>query len=132
MLLNILQNVDSSNKYSKSYLNMKNVIELEKDEIKPEFIDEFLNIDKEYHNFINGIPLVVVEKYVMLSRLNINDICYILFEGKEITEYSIIELHNFLEEFYAKIFFLASKIADYYNLEVKLNKGTERDDISKI
>jgi hypothetical protein len=132
MLMNILQNVDSSNKYSKSFLNLKNVIELEKNDIHKDFIDEFLIIEEEYNNFINEIPLVVVEKYVMLSRLNINDICYILYNGKEITEYSIIELHNKLEEFFAKIFFLASKIADYYNIEVKLNKNIMNEDISKI
>lgn len=126
MLITILQNVDASNKYSKSFLNLKNVIELDKEDIKKDYVKKFNKIEKEYNKFLNNIPLSVIEKYLSLFKGDLNDFCYILYDGFEISGYTAIELYNLLEMFYSKLFFLASKIANYYNLEIKLNKDIEQ------
>ena len=127
LLLNVLENPSSSNKYSKSFLNIKNVIDLEK-RAEYSFNDnsvknKFEELEKKYSNFLNGIPLVVIERYFNDNKDNPNKHAYLEYKNNELGEIKIMELYNLLELYFEECFSLACLIADLYNFEVKFNEG---------
>ena len=127
LLFEIINNSFASpNRYSKAFSNLSMVLKLEENEkfSFPEIIiTEFSQITTEYHNFLAGIGVRVIERYYLEHREKLNKMVFFEFEGKEITDIKIIELYEKLEIFYGKMFELACQIASYYNLEIKLNKG---------
>jgi uncharacterized protein YsxB (DUF464 family) len=129
----VLDNIPVPNKYSKSFLNLENVFELERDEgfTFPEHINKkFDEIRKKYNNFINGIPLIVIERYYMDYRDDYKKYVYLEYEGKELDEMTIMELFVELEKFYNQMFKLACILSNYYNLEVKLNAKNNSFDVN--
>lgn len=124
----ILENSNTTNKYSKAYLNLKNVFDLENKEdfeFTKDFIKKFKELSLKYDSFINNIPLEVIEKYYNLHIDNLEKYIYIEYRGFELEEYKTIDLGIELEDFYKQIFSLACEIANYYNLEVKLNNKSQ-------
>lgn len=130
LLFSILENINSNNKYSKAYLNLKNVIELEKKEKDfkdQELIEDFEKITKNYNEFINGIPLVVVEKFYFENNARSDDYLYLEYNEQDFSLIAM-EIFNRLELFFSEVFELACRIANFYNLEIKLgnnNSGSE-------
>lgn len=126
----IIDNINTPNKYSKAYMNLKNVFELEKQdgfEFSKEIIKEFAKIEKRYLNFLNDIPLQVIEKYYFLNYENINKFVYLEFEDKEVTDLRILDLYLELETYFNQIFTTACEIANLYNLEIKLNSQSKTE-----
>jgi hypothetical protein len=126
LLIPILENVSSSNRYSKAYLNLKNVISLEnradykfKDQ---EVYTKFQNLEKKFNNFLCDIPLIVVEKYFNDNKEDHNKFIYLEYKDEELTDLKIMELYNELETYFQECFTLACLIADLYNFEVKFNE----------
>jgi len=119
-------------KYSKCLLNIKTLFEIEKTEgyIFPQNYYEIYNsiLEKE-KDFLNGIPLLIVEKYFYNKIQHLNGYVSISYytknENDENIEHNINmtvnDLYLLLEDFFNKIFLLASLLANYYNLEIKVN-----------
>ena len=126
LLFTILENPESPNRYSKAFLSMKNVFKLEEEEtdsiITTELKTKFSKIKKQYNDFHKNIPLIVVERYFMNHIATMNKFVYLEYQGNEMTDLKISELFFELEQFFNKIFQLACELANYYNLEIKLNK----------
>jgi hypothetical protein len=125
----ILDNPNIGNKYSKCFLNLKNVFELEQNEefeFSEKFIKSFEELEKKFNSFHNGIPLSIIEKYYIAKVNELDEYVYIEYNEKELT-LRIIDLYVLLEQYFSEIFSLACEIADYYNLEVKINSGTQKD-----
>lgn len=129
----ILDNSNVANKYSKAYLNLKNVIELEKKEnakFDKSIIDSFNELSKKYNSFINKVPLRVVETYFRKYAEDLEYYVYLEYEGNEVSDFKIIDIYIKLEDFFSECFELACMIADFYNLEIKLNK--DKSDIKML
>lgn len=130
LLGEIFARVFMQNKYSKSYINIKNVFELEKQEkfnMPNYLIKDFQVLEMKYNSFINNIPLLVIEKYFYENYDNLDKYIFIEFEGNEIQSIKVINLYFELENYYNELFALASKIANFYNIEVKINKNAIND-----
>lgn len=128
----ILDNINTPNKYTKAYLNLKNVFELESKETDFKFtkeqIEKFNELEKSYNSFINGIPLKVVERYYIQHYEDLQKHCYLEFEDNELSDLKIIDLFYKLENYYEEIFEFACNIANYYNLEIKFTSQTSNTD----
>jgi len=119
------------NKYSMAYNNLSAVIELERNDNKDKLPDtlfkEFETIKQITNNLSNetkNIPFLILEQYYFRNYRDLNREIYI--EWKNVAfEMKIKELFLLLEKFFNKIYMLAVKIADYYNLELKLKKTNE-------
>jgi len=119
------------NKYSVAYNNLSAVIELErndsKDKLPDTLFEEFEAIKQITNNLSNetkDIPFLILEQYYFRNYRDLNREIYI--EWKNVAfEMKIKELFLLLEKFFNKIYMLAVKIADYYNLELKLKKTNE-------
>ena len=131
LLIPILDNQNSTQKYSRAYLNLKNVLELEK-KAKYKFKDksiysDFEILEKQFNDFISGVPLVVIERYFNDNKENTNKYIYLEYEDSEVNDLKIMELFNKLEEFYQKCFTLACSIGNLYNFEIKYNSDDDND-----
>lgn len=131
LLFTILENPQSPNRYSKVFTSLENVFKLEKEEsdsvITDEFKKRFNKIKKQYNNFHKNIPLIVVERYFMNHRDTMNKFVYLEYQNNEMTDLKISELFFDLEQFFNEVFQLACELANYYNLEIKLNKPSDSD-----
>lgn len=120
-------NPNLKDKYSKSLLNLKTIIDLEKSEnFKiPQFIEEKLKIifNKE-NNFINDIPLSIIEYYFNKKIDNLNSYVNIQYKDFELN-IKANELYLLLEKYYSDIFLVSSQLAIYYNLEIKIKDENE-------
>lgn len=128
LLISILENTPTPNKYTKAYLNLVNVHKLEKEDgfDFPENIEnKILNVTSKYESFLNNIPLQVVERYYNEYKQEINKYVFLEFNEKELSEMKIIDLYLLLEDFFSEVFEVACQIANYYNLEVKLNDANK-------
>lgn len=108
-------------------MNLKTIVNLEnKENFKlPEDLQKsYDGIIGQEQDFINGIPLPIIEKYYLQKQSNLNSYVNILHNEKELN-LKVNEIFIKLENFYQEIFLLASLIANYYNLEIKIN--TEND-----
>lgn len=113
-------------KYSKAYLNLKSVIELEEQDgykLPNSLLEKFISIQSRYKLFLEEIPLSVIEKFYHKNLDDLNKHIYISYEDKEINEIRIVELFVKLEDYFNEIYSLASLIANFYNIEVKINKN---------
>ena len=122
----ILQNDPVPNKYSRSYLNLKNVMELEQNsdfKFHQEILDKYKIISDKYQNFLCNIPLIVIEQYYINNKENPNKFVFLEYKEKELTDLKVIEVFEYLENYFEDVFQLACLIADMYNLEVKMNKS---------
>lgn len=131
----VLDNIPTPNKYSKAFLNIENVIELEESEefkLDKKIIEKFQKIKKRFNNFLNGIPLIVVERYYNDYRDDYNKYAFLEYHGRELSDMRIIDLFTELEKFHAQVFNLACMIANYYNLEVKLNENASQSRSNKF
>lgn len=119
-------------KYSKCLLNLKTIFEIEKQESfkYPDYFYKIFNeLREKEKNFINNIPLLIVEKYFYAKNQNLNgfvSISYLIPNEKgENIEHNLNmssnDLYLILEDYFSKIFMLASLMANYYNLEIKVN-----------
>lgn len=131
LLFSVLKVPESTTKYSQSYLNLQNVFEIEDKEgfeFPSHIIEDFDKLTKKYNNFINEVPLKIVERYYMQYRNNFNKFVFFEFNEKEVTDLTIIELYSMLESFFDSCFNLACQIAKYYNLEIKINQDSEQSE----
>lgn len=130
LLYMILENSFASNRYSRAYLNLKNVIALEESE-KHKFTknvyDQFEELTKKFNDFNNEIPLIVIERYYQDYKDKPNKYCNLLFgkNQKELLDLQIMDLYLLLEDFFQECFQLACVIASMYNLEIKINSGNQ-------
>ena len=134
LLFMILDNPNDSKKYSRSFLNLKNVFDLESKEkfsFSKEILKKFADIEKEYHSFMSGIPLSIVEAYYNENLSDLKKFIFIEYTGKEITDVQVIDIFYKLEGFFAKVFALACEIANYYNIEIKI-KGDKGSKVEMI
>lgn len=128
LLYMILQNSPTPHRYTSAYNSLKNVIELElKDdfEVPQEIIEKFKVIKINYNNFINNIPLVVIEKFFNNFRDDLRRYIFIEYQNNELN-LKAIDIYLLLEDFFNDIYALACEIASYYNLEIKLNDMTTK------
>lgn len=130
LLIEILAPNINIHKYSKGLLNLKTIIELEGKE-KFELPDNILELYNKLlireKDFISGIPLDIIERYYSLKKENLNSYINIQFKEQELNM-KTNELFIELEEFYKELFLVASLIASYYNLEVKINGNQQETD----
>ena len=119
-------------KYSKCLLNIKTIWSLEELEnfnFPETFKKIYAEIIAKEHNFMANIPLLIVEKHYYSKVVNLNgyvSICYYVkdkegVETERLLNIPVNELYLELEDFFNKIFLLASLFANYYNLEIKIN-----------
>lgn len=122
----ILDNPNTPNKYSKTYLNLKSVVELENKDGKkltPQQEKLFQSIEKRYNNFVNGIPLIMIERSYARKRMSDSDQTYVnTFYNDCEDSRPITEVFSDLEQFFADVFKLACELANDYNIEVAINK----------
>ena len=125
LLYMIINNALITKRYSQAYHNIRMVVELEEKEDKrliEMFKKELTELDKLYKDFKNGIPLEVIEAYYITHSANLNEFLYIEFQDKELYDIKVIDLYMDLENFYNKCYVIAVRIANYYNLEIKVNR----------
>lgn len=123
LLIDILNPMDV-NKYSKSLLNIKTIFYVEEKEkfVFPQnILDLYAEVIEKEDNFLNNIPLLIVEKQYYRKSDNINGYVSIYMENQRELNIPVSELFILLEKYYAKMFLLASLLANYYNLEIKIN-----------
>jgi hypothetical protein len=133
LLIDILSYDNASAfKYSKCLLNIKTLWEIEKSEgfnFTPFFVQIYNEIVEKEHEFMNKIPLLIVEKYYYSKITNLNGYVSINYFVKNddgddedrILNIPVNDLYLELEAYFNKIFLLASLFANYYNLEIKIN-----------
>ncbi len=91
----------------------------------------FEEIFKKEINFKNGIHILIIEKHFFTKKDRLNGFVSIYIDkedGQQELQIPVQELYIELEDFYSKMFLLASILANYYNLEIKINdkqKDTE-------
>ncbi|MFW6282491.1 MAG: hypothetical protein ACOC1P_00355 [Minisyncoccales bacterium] len=136
LLFEIIGGDNSLNKYSRGFEILENVIQLEKKENEKfdlEIESKFKELKKRYMDFLNGIPLKVLEKHYINKRENLNKELYLEFMEKEVTNFKVIEIYLLLEDFYRELFSVACMIANFYNIEPKINnKNSEMNTIEKF
>ena len=118
-----------ANKYSKSLLNLKTIVELEEKEkfkIPENVLLKIEELKKKEHDFINKIPLNIIEHYFTQKSSNFNSYINCMFKENEINM-KVNEVYILLEDFYKEIFFVASLLATYYNLEIKITGESNND-----
>jgi len=132
LLFNIIENTHHPNRYSRAFSSLKNVFEIEENEneqtLPQDVKDKFLDIEKKYNKFLSNIPLVVIERYYFEHRGNMNKYVYLNYNEKELSDLKVSELLVRLEMFYDEMLNLACYIANFYNLEIKLN--SPRDNVN--
>ncbi|MHA1381434.1 MAG: hypothetical protein ACTSRG_23955 [Candidatus Helarchaeota archaeon] len=133
LLIPILNNDSHPQKYSRAYMNLKNVLELEHEEeqqkgkkiLSKEIEDQFKFLETKYKNFLNKIPLIVIEKYFLLHKDELNKYVSLRYKELELSDLQVVELFEKFEEYFNKCFNIACRIADLYNIEIKLNENKE-------
>jgi len=132
----VLENSIASNRYTKAFLNVENVMALEEKDKAFQFpqnvLDSFKELKKKYDSFLAGIPLIIIERYYFEHAQDMNKYVYLEYDDNELDELKIIELYSILEDFHNKVFELACEIADLYNLEIKLNAGSNNSNSSYL
>ena len=133
LLSNILSSEYNFNKYSISLNNVSAVISLEKEETKnplPNSLfkeyDEILSLSNNLLSSDKKVPLLILEQYYSRNSANLNKELYIEYNNSNF-EVKVSELYVLLEEFFMKIYILAVKISDYYNLEIKLKTNKDEE-----
>lgn len=126
------------NKYTLGYNSLKAVIELElkekKDRLPKHIFDRFNNIQENLSNVnekLVGVPIIILEQYFLRNTKSLNRYVYIMHEDIEI-EIKVIEIYTILENWYFHLFLIASEIADYYNLEIKLKKEKDLNEDIRV
>lgn len=105
------------------------VVDLEKKEhydLPEEYQNEFDEICKRETNFLNNIPLKIIEEFFYQKAQNMNGYVFVLY-GKYQINMKVSELYLELETFYNEIFSLAGRMAHLYNLETKTQAETHND-----
>lgn len=138
--INLLSGIISSSgvhqsKYSNCYNELKAIIELEKkekdkDKIPKSFFEEFEEITGSINNLserTEGVPLLILEQYFLRNSNDLKKYVYIEYDEVKI-DMMTGDLYLILEEFYVKIYLLAVKIADFYNIDIKLKKERKEED----
>lgn len=131
LLYQVLDNHFSINRYSKAYINLKNVIDLEtqeKHKLSKSILNNFEELTKQYKNFTKGIPLIIIERYYNDHKEKLNKYCHLTYKKSELSEIQIMDLFIQLEEYFNLCFSLAVQIASLYNLEIKINKGYDSEE----
>lgn len=125
LLLSILENPSTPQKYSQAFMNMKNIVELElisKESIPQSIKEEYDELKQLYEDFRDGIPLIVIERYYVQHVNELNKMVFLTYRGNELTDITVIDLFYELELFYQRLYTLACTIANFYSIEFKLNK----------
>ena len=124
LLIEILSPTGAIKSYSKCLLNLNTIIRLEKEEkfkIPQTILDLFENIKIKEDNFINGIPLNILEREFYKKIDNMKGYISINHLEHELNK-PVSEIFILLEKFYNEMFLIASLLANYYNLEIKINQ----------
>ncbi|MHA1381177.1 MAG: hypothetical protein ACTSRG_22645 [Candidatus Helarchaeota archaeon] len=135
LLIPILNNDPHPQKYSRAYLNLKNVMDLEREDeqIKGKKIlsesigKDFKDIEYLYKSFLGDVPLIILEKYYLQYKDELNKHVHLRYKDSELSEIQIVEVFEKFEEYFNKCFSVACKIADLYNIEVKLNENKAQE-----
>lgn len=117
-------------KYSKSILNLKTIIALEKQEnfkIPESIITMYNKVLKQETDFINGIPLTIVERYYIGKQDKLNSYLNIAYKDSELN-IQVNQLLMLLEIYYTELYLIASLLASFYNLEIKINNKNNDTD----
>jgi len=125
LLLDIITSQEIPNKYSKGFLNLLTIFKLEEQEgfkLPDYIINKFKKLEQKFISFYNNIPLRVIEKYYIKYMLDYNKYVYIEYNGFEIDNLKVIDIYLLLEQFFDDLYLIASLIASYYSLEIKINK----------
>jgi len=130
LMTEILQmsNNQSTKKYTKSMLNLKTLIDLEKMskfKLNGDNLKEYEELLQLELSFIGGIPLKVIEIHFYNNANNLNSYPYIEYEDVDIDNVRAIDMYILLEEFFERIFGLVTIVADLYNLEIKINNKAQ-------
>jgi hypothetical protein len=129
LLIDILNPHQIFMKYSKSLLDLKTLMSIElKENFKfpKEILDLYNDIISVENDFINGIPLRIIEKYYFMKAEKLNSFVNIEYNNFQINM-RISELYVILEEFYSKLYLIASLIGNYYNIEIKVNTESNNE-----
>lgn len=131
LLVEILGNSNTPTKYSKGLLNLKTIFELEQKEkfkIPKAIILLFEKLVLKEDNFINNIPLILIERSFILKSSNLNSYINLQYKEFELTKNSG-EVFILLEDFYKEMFLIAGLMASFYNLEIKINVDKNHEDL---
>lgn len=123
-----MSNNQSTKKYTKSMLNLKTLIDLEKMskfKLNGDNLKEYEELLQLELSFIGGIPLKVIEIHFYNNANNLNSYPYIEYEDVDIDNVRAIDMYILLEEFFERIFGLVTIVADLYNLEIKINNKAQ-------
>ena len=107
LLIPILDNSIPSNKYSKTYLNLNNVFEIEKDNkhrFSKEIKTKFEEITNQYQEFINKIPLIIIEKIYNSNKEYLKKMIFFDYKDNILEDVKVIELYFELENFFSHCF----------------------------
>lgn len=129
LLYTILETQTGTNKYSRSFSVLSNVFRLEASdgfEFPSGIQKKYEELKKKYNNFMSGIPLTVIERYYNEHSDKLNKFVYLEYGSCELTDLRIIELYEHLENFFQEIYSIACDIANYYNIEIKLNTKSSK------
>jgi len=129
LLIEIISPNNTINKYSKAVLNLKAILKLETNEnfkIPLELIKMYDKIIERELEFINGIPLTLIEKYFYTKADKLNGFINIEYRNFDLN-IRTNELYLELEKFYEDIFILSSCLASFYNLEIKINSSSSNN-----
>lgn len=130
LLYMILENPKTHNRYSKCFLNLKNVLMLEQEEnfqFSEDILEKFDELEKKYNEFLRGIPLEVCELYLFDNIEDKNKYITILYQDLN-TTIKVIELYIMLENFFKEVYSLTCLVANLYNLEVKINNSSNSNE----
>lgn len=116
-------------RYSKAYLNLCAVVEIEEQEdntFNVKLLEEFRKLQQQYHLFIDNIPLPIAQDYYSRNLgSSMNKFIYMEYQNEAPDSLLLSDLFLRLEEFYSKVYILACKIANMYNIEIKVNTDYE-------
>jgi len=130
LLIEILNPNGTTNKYTKSLLNLKTILKLEKHEkfnIPKDILKLSNDLIEKENKFINNIPLLLIERVFYSKINNLNSYINLEFNEFELNM-KTNELLIILENYYNEMFFVASLLASYYNLEIKINETSKDED----
>lgn len=128
----IIASNDQYKKYSKCFMNMKNIFVLEGSQIKDEnIIEHYKDLLRLFNDFHDGVPLRIMEENFYRYITDFKKIYVPYHNAKQRKEISIEELYLKLEEFYDRVFFIAVSIADKYSYEIPFKKGKSEEIVFK-
>lgn len=128
----IIASNDQYKKYSKCFMNIKNIFVLEGSQIKDKnILEHYEDLLRLFNDFHDGVPLRIMEENFYRYITDFKKIYVPYHDNKQRKEISIEQLYLQLEEFYDRVFFIAVSIADKYSYEIPFKKGKNEEIVFK-